>query len=82
MVIFMQAEEIKARLESQIDDATAEVVIDGSHVHVSVVSPVFSGLMAVKKQQMVYAVLSDEIASGAIHAVHMQTLTPEEAAQQ
>jgi acid stress-induced BolA-like protein IbaG/YrbA len=72
----MQAEHIKALLESQIADARAEVTIDGTHVHLVVVSPAFAGLTPVKKQQLVYAVLNDEIASGAIHAVHMQTLTP------
>lgn len=74
----MQAEQIKSLLESQIAEASAEVRIEGSHVHVVVVSPAFAGLSPVKKQQMVYAVLNEQIASGAIHAVHMQTLTPDQ----
>jgi acid stress-induced BolA-like protein IbaG/YrbA len=74
----MQAEEIKALLEAQIADSEVEVSIDGSHVNLVVVSPAFEGLNAVKKQQLVYAVLNEQIASGAIHAVNMQTLTPAE----
>ncbi len=73
----MQAEEIKTLLENQIAGARADVVIDGSHVHLTVVSEAFAGLSPVKKQQMVYAVLAEPIASGVIHAVHMKTLTPD-----
>lgn len=73
----MQAEEVKTLLENQIEQATAEVLIEGSHVHLKVVSPAFAGLSAVKRQQMVYAVLAEPIASGVIHAVHMTTLTPD-----
>ena len=58
------------------------VNIDGSHVNVEVVSPVFSGLSPVKKQQLVYAALNEQIADGTIHAVNMRTLTPEQKAAQ
>ena len=75
----MKADEIKALLESSIADSQAQVEIEGSHVNVVVVSAVFEGLNAVKKQQLVYSVLSEHIASGVIHAVNMQTLTPAEA---
>ena len=74
----MQAEQIKALIETAIDASQAEVAIESSHVHLTVVSPVFAGMSPVKKQQMVYAVLSGQIASGAIHAVHMKTYTPDE----
>ncbi|UTF59689.1 BolA family protein [Gilvimarinus sp. DA14] len=77
----MQAEQIQALIESAIADSQAQVQIEGNHVHVRVVSPAFAGVSPVKKQQMVYAVLNDKIATGEIHAVHMQTLTPEQAAQ-
>ncbi len=51
---------------------------DGHKVVVTVVSQEFEPLRAVQKQQRVYACLGDMIASGAIHAVSMRTLTPEE----
>jgi acid stress-induced BolA-like protein IbaG/YrbA len=78
----MQAAEIQALIESHIADSQAQVTVEGNHVHLVVVSPAFAGVNAVKKQQMVYAVLTEHIASGVIHAVHMQTLTPEESARQ
>lgn len=76
----MQAEQIKALLESHIESAQVTVAVDGSHVNVEVVSPAFEGLNAVKKQQMVYGALSDQIADGSIHAVNMKTYTPEQKA--
>ncbi|GAA5317691.1 MAG: BolA family iron metabolism protein IbaG [Candidatus Pelagadaptatus aseana] len=77
----MQAEQIKALLESAIESAEVTVAIDGSHVNVEVVSPAFAGLTPVKKQQLVYGALSDQIADGTIHAVNMKTYTPEQKAQ-
>ncbi len=74
----MQPNELKALLESKIENSSAEVSFDGSHVMISVVSTAFEGLSAVKKQQLVYGCLQEEIASGAIHAVHMKTYTPSE----
>lgn len=74
----MQPDEIKALLESNIADSEVQVSIDGSHVNIVVVSSAFEGLNAVKKQQLVYGVLSEAIASGVIHAVNMKTYTPAE----
>jgi acid stress-induced BolA-like protein IbaG/YrbA len=78
----MQADQIKSLLEAQIAQCEAQVSVDGSHVNVVVVSPVFAGLTPVKKQQVVYGALSEQIASGAIHAVNMKTYTPEQWADQ
>ncbi|MBU3069725.1 BolA/IbaG family iron-sulfur metabolism protein [Aestuariicella sp. G3-2] len=78
----MQPEEIKALLEQQIANSQVEVSVDGSHVNLIVVSPAFEGLNPVKKQQLVYGALSDQIASGLIHAVNMKTYTPEQWAAQ
>ncbi|WP_439133192.1 BolA family protein [Pseudomaricurvus sp.] len=74
----MQPEEIKALLEQQIASSQVEVSVDGSHVNLIVVSTAFEGLNPVKKQQLVYGALSDQIASGVIHAVNMKTYTPEQ----
>ena len=77
----MQIEEIKSLLEEQITDCQAQVTIEGSHVHLVVVTPLFEGLSPVKKQQLVYGALSEPIASGAIHAVQMKTYTPQQWAE-
>jgi len=78
----MSPDQIKFALETSIQNSEVHVSSDGSHVHVTVVSAVFEGLNAVKKQQLVYSALNDAIASGAIHAVHMKTYTPTEWAAQ
>jgi acid stress-induced BolA-like protein IbaG/YrbA len=78
----MQAQDIKALLEAKLENCEVNVQGDGSHFDVTVIGVMFDGLRAVKKQQLVYAVLSEEIASGAIHAVNMKLYTPQEWAQQ
>ncbi|UTA48825.1 BolA/IbaG family iron-sulfur metabolism protein [Simiduia sp. 21SJ11W-1] len=75
----MQPQEIKALIEAAIAESQVEVSIAGSHVNLVVVSPAFEGMRPVQKQQLVYKALSEQIASGVIHAVNMQTLTPAEA---
>ena len=78
----MESAEIKALLEEHFSPSTIDVVVEGSHVNVQIISSVFDGLNTLKRQQSVYAVLSEHIASGVIHAVNMKTLTPEEAPNQ
>ena len=74
----MEPDQIKSLIESQIENSEALVEVDGNSVRVTVVSPAFEGLRAVKKQQLVYGCLNDHIADGTIHAITMQTHTPEE----
>ncbi len=74
----MSPEDIKTALETALSPTHIEVEVEGSHVHLVVVSSAFDGLNAVKKQQAVYAAFGDAISSGAVHAVHMKTFTPEE----
>ncbi len=78
----MQADEIKAAVEAAVANSEVQVAVDGNHINLVVVSPAFEGLLPVKRQQLVYASLQDAIASGAIHAVHMKTYTPEQWASQ
>lgn len=78
----MQPDQIQKKLEEAIPQSQVTVDVDGSHINLIVVSSAFEGLNAVKKQQLVYSVLNDAIASGAIHAVHMKTYTPAEWAAQ
>ncbi|MFT6310766.1 MAG: acid stress-induced BolA-like protein IbaG/YrbA [Porticoccus sp.] len=78
----MQAQDIQALLEAKLENCEVNVQGDGSHFDITVIGVMFDGLRAVKKQQLVYAVLSEEIASGAIHAVNMKLYTPQEWAQQ
>lgn len=68
--------ELKSAIISALPDATVNVEMQGNHAHLVVVSSAFEGLSPVKKQQLVYAAVNESIASGAVHAVHMKTLTP------
>ena len=78
----MEADQIKTAIEAAVDGSEVQVVIDGGHINLIVVSQAFEGLTPVKKQQLVYAPLQDALASGAIHAVHMKTYTPDQWASQ
>lgn len=71
----MQVEQVKALLQEQLQDCDIEVTGDGSHFDMTIVGDVFEGLNAVKKQQLVYAALSAQIADGSIHAVNMKLFT-------
>lgn len=79
----MGVDELKQLLEGKLDDCEVQVAGDGRHFDLVVVGDVFEGMRAVKKQQLVYAAINDQIASGDVHAVNMKTFTKAEwAAQQ
>lgn len=80
----MQAEDIKALIESKLPGAEVKSVeVQGDHIGLVVVSEAFAGLMPVKKQQLVLATLSDLFADRSIHAVdYIKAFTPEQWQQQ
>ena len=51
---------------------------DGQHFAAIVVSAEFAGMTRVQRQQHVYRVLTEKLASGELHAISFKTLTPEE----
>lgn len=51
---------------------------DGAHFAAVIVSSKFAGLNRVKRQQLINAILKPRFDSGELHALSMQTLTPEE----
>ena len=70
------AEDVKARIEAAIPDATAEVEsADDVHFSARVVSPAFDGVSRVEQHRMVYAAFDGEL-GGAIHALQLKTETP------
>ncbi len=71
-------EEIQEALEANFKDSQITVSGDGYNYQVSVVSDEFEGLFKVKRHQKVYAVLKDFINSGALHALTINTYTPDE----
>ncbi|MCX2982450.1 BolA/IbaG family iron-sulfur metabolism protein [Halieaceae bacterium IMCC14734] len=78
----MQTSDIEGLLHSGLKDCEVSVSGEGNHFDILVVGEIFAGLRPVKKQQMVYAVLREQIADGSIHAVNIRTFTAAEWAQQ
>ena len=87
-----RSDRIEAKLRAALEAESVEVV-DESHLHaghagarsgkghfrVRVVSERFAGLSRIQSQRLVFAALAEEMESD-IHALAMQTLTPDEAA--
>ena len=74
----MDPELVKDLIKAGLPDCDVTVTGDGSHFDATVVGTVFDGLTAVKKQQLVYATVSDKITSGEVHALTIKTYTPDE----
>jgi len=74
----MNAQDVKYLLEKQLVDCEIRVEVDGSHVNIIAIGDIFKRKRTVQRQQLVYAALQEQIASGVIHAVNMKTFTSEE----
>ena len=72
----MQPSDVKALLEARIQGCDFHIQGEGCNFQVIAVGDVFDGLSPVKRQQLIYGALSEEIASGAVHAVSIKTYTP------
>jgi len=70
-------ESVKQGIETGLKCEHVEVIGDGQHFQAVVVSPQFAGKSRVQRHQLVYAALGDRMREE-IHALSMQTLTPEE----
>ena len=77
----MDAASVEALLQDHLKDCEFRVEGEGSHYNIIAIGEVFEGLRPVKKQQMVYGALTDQIADGSIHAVNIRTFTPAEWAE-
>ena len=77
----MNADRIHALIEAGLPGARVEVQgEDGVHFEARVVSAAFTGKLPLARHRLVYATLGD-LMGGAIHALALRTLTPEEAAR-
>ena len=72
----MTEQELINVLRASFPDAEISVLLDGSHVEITVVTPEFEGLRSVARQQRVYAPLAALIADGTLHAVNITAQTP------
>jgi acid stress-induced BolA-like protein IbaG/YrbA len=76
----MDAASIQAMIENGLPGAQVNVQgDDGVHFEAEVVAAQFAGKMPLARHRLVYATLGD-LMGGAIHALALQTLTPEEVA--
>jgi acid stress-induced BolA-like protein IbaG/YrbA len=73
-------ESIKSGIETGLACERVEVSGDGQHFQALVVSSAFEGRSRVQRHQLVYKALGDRMREE-IHALSMQTLTPDEAKQ-
>ena len=70
-------ESVKSGIQAGLACEHVEVIGDGQHFQAVVVSPQFAGKSRVQRHQLVYQALGDRMREE-IHALSMQTLTPEE----
>ena len=71
-------ESVKSGIESGLACDRVEVIGDGQHFQALVVSNAFEGKSRVQRHQLVYKALGERMREE-IHALSMQTLTPDEA---
>ena len=73
-------DDIKRTIEAGLACEHVEVIGDGQHFQAIIVSAAFGGLPKIKQHQLVYHALGDRMRDE-IHALSMQTLTPEQWSQ-
>ena len=74
----MNEEQIKILIEKGIEKAKVSVRGDQGKFEATVISQKFEGLNTLKRHQLVYGTVNDEIASGALHALTIIAKTPDE----
>lgn len=74
----MDAATVKVLLQTHLPGCEFHVQGEGSNYDIIAIGDIFAGQRPVKKQQIVYAALSEHIADGSIHAVNIRTFTPSE----
>lgn len=73
----MDPDQIKGWIAAGLPCEHLEVHGDGHHFEAVIVSPAFQGKSRVQQHQLVYAALGARM-GGDIHALSMQTWTPED----
>ncbi len=74
----MTADELRSLIASSLKCDHIEVDGDGRHWAAVLVSAEFDGLRRIQRHQKVYATLGARMHSDEVHALSMQTFTPEE----
>lgn len=75
----MQNSEVAQLIQDLLPEGSrVEIGGDGHHFEAVIISSIFEGLSKIKRQQLIYKGLHGHITSGAIHALQLNTFTPEE----
>jgi acid stress-induced BolA-like protein IbaG/YrbA len=72
-------DKVEAMIQTALPDAQVTVLSpDGEHFEVTVISSQFEGKRRVQQHQLVYGAVKEAMATEAIHALALNTLTPSE----
>ena len=74
----MNSEQLLALLQAAFPQAEVNVTGQAGKFDLRIVDTVFEGMRPVARQQTVYAPINEHIASGAVPAVSIRAMTPEE----
>jgi stress-induced morphogen len=72
--------QVETMIRAKIPDARVmirDLTGGGDHLEAIVISSTFEGQTRIKQHQMVYGALRDALATEAIHALALQTFTPD-----
>lgn len=76
-------DQVEAMIKAGLPDAQVTASSpDGEHFEVTVISSEFAGKRRVQQHQLVYGAVQQAMATEAIHALSLNTFTPEEWATQ
>ena len=72
----MEIDKVKSLIEAGLPGAKVDVSGDGRHFEAVVVSEAFAGKSLIQRHRMVFATVSDQIASDELHALSIKASTP------
>lgn len=74
----MNAQDLIDLLQIHFPDAIIQANNQGNKFDLRIIDASFQGKRLVARQQAIFAIVNDKIASGEIHALNIQAFTPEE----
>lgn len=74
----MNSDDLIALLKPNFPQAHIQAVNQGNKFELLIVDEAFGGKRLVARQQMIFALVNEHIQSGAMHALTIHALTPEE----
>lgn len=74
----MNAQDLIDLLQIHFPDAIIQANNQGNKFDLRIIDASFQGKRLVVRQQAIFAIVNDKIASGEIHALNIQAFTPEE----